>query len=176
MLYFIDTEFDQEDLSREVELISLALVAENGSEFYAINKEYDQNRASPWLKEHVLPVLWSVNDYGMGPGDDISFGGIFCTRDEMRAHAAEFLVRDPEPVFWGYYADYDWYLFTRLWGFMNMPEEFPKLCMELRQWEMHLGCPQFGRPEPLTPEHNALADARWNKQLYEYIKLGKGLP
>lgn len=167
MRYFIDTEFDQEDRSREVELISLAIVAENGGEFYAINKNYDQDRASPWLKEHVIPVLWSVNAE-MGPGDDISFGGIHCSLDEMRSHAREFLCRDEEPEFWGYYADYDWYLFTRLWGFMNMPEEFPKLCLDVKQFAYHLGVRDL--PEPLKPEHNALVDARWTKKAFDYLK------
>src|SRR5262249_54450036 len=76
---------------------------------------------------------------------------------------------DQNPEFWGYFADYDWYLFTRLWGFMRMPAYFPKLCFDLKQYAYHLGVARDRFPKELQPEHNALVDARWNKKLYDFL-------
>lgn len=50
MKLFIDTEFNE----FQGELISMALVAEDGSEFYEV---LECLNPKPWVKEHVMPVL-----------------------------------------------------------------------------------------------------------------------
>ena len=88
--------------------------------------------------------------------------------------------------FYAYYADYDWVVFCWLFGKMiDLPKEFPMYCRDLKQmmddkyysigtqklpkngWiellKQHSSYPQQ------TDEHNALADARWNKKLYEFL-------
>jgi hypothetical protein len=47
---FIDTEFD----SYRGALISMAIVAEDGSEFYEV---LPHGLCDPWVEEHVIPVL-----------------------------------------------------------------------------------------------------------------------
>jgi hypothetical protein len=54
MRVFIDTEFT--DLQHR-ELISIALVAENGSEFYGESSDFDRSRCSGFVQEVVLPQL-----------------------------------------------------------------------------------------------------------------------
>lgn len=91
-----------------------------------------------------------------------------------------------KPEFYAYYADYDWVVFCWLFGKMiDLPKEFPMYCRDLKQmmddkyysigtqklpkngWiellKQHSSYPQQ------TDEHNALADARWNKKLYEFL-------
>lgn len=90
------------------------------------------------------------------------------------------------PEFYGYYADYDWVVFCWLFGtMMNLPKGFPMYCNDLKQILETRGFACNGTTIPLemwgkdikehpnypkqTNEHNALSDARWNKQLYEFL-------
>lgn len=95
------------------------------------------------------------------------------------------------PKFYGYYADYDWVVFCWLFGRMvDLPKGFPMYCIDLKQeldnhiaktWkdvELSTWGHERVRLENLKKdknypkqinEHNALADARWNKQLYEFL-------
>ena len=99
---------------------------------------------------------------------------------------------DNKPQFYAYYADYDWVVFCWLFGKMiDLPSGFPMYCIDLKQevdnyisktWkdvEMstwgHGGITlnklkQHPNYPKQTNEHNALADARWNKELYEFLE------
>ena len=88
--------------------------------------------------------------------------------------------------FYGYYADYDWVVFCWLFGKMiDLPKGFPMYCNDLKQTldekaklvpvsytiEERLKSIKMSEGYPKqTNEHNALADARWNKQLYEFLQ------
>ena len=92
---------------------------------------------------------------------------------------------DGKPEFYGYYSDYDWVVFCWLFGKMiDLPKGFPMYCIDLKQLldEMpnRITRTVFGyrtvediKNDPSYPkqinEHNALADARWNKQLYDFL-------
>lgn len=94
------------------------------------------------------------------------------------------LVRDHNPQFYAYYADYDWVAFCWLFGNMiDLPKEFPMYCIDLKQrlddvqFECSKNIQFWGtdiKKHPAYPkqtdEHNALADARWNKQLHDFLK------
>ena len=89
------------------------------------------------------------------------------------------------PQFYGYYCDYDWVVFCWLFGRMiDLPKGFPMYCIDLKQELERLnetlgyncdvkGCSYRLQEKPNYPiqtnTHNALADARWNKQLYEFL-------
>lgn len=105
----------------------------------------------------------------------------------------ENLVQDV-PKFYAYYADYDWVAFCWLFGkMMDLPKGFPMYCNDLKQildekahrmtyntidtkkqkqidvkeWiESIKNHPNYPKQEN---EHNALADARWNKKLHEFL-------
>lgn len=78
--------------------------------------------------------------------------------------------------FYGYYADYDWVLFCSLFGRMvDLPKDFPMHCIDLKQsfddafpiYQKDIKeCIDYPKQ---TNEHNALADAKWNKELYHFI-------
>jgi len=97
------------------------------------------------------------------------------------------------PTFYGYYCDYDWVLFCSLYGtMMDLPPGYPKYCRDLKQmldesvqksadmnpeetfdaalsrWKSKAG---FPGPDV---EHDALADARWNKRLHQFL-IEKGI-
>lgn len=89
------------------------------------------------------------------------------------------------PEFYAYYADYDWVLFCSLFGtMMDLPKGFPMYCVDLKQ-ELERKRVVYGNEtqnrywSPLeehttfpkqTNEHNALADAKWNFELYKFLK------
>lgn len=171
MRYFLDTEFDQ--TVDPVELISIGIVAEDGRELYAVSR-YFEGTTDKWLLENVIPNLYA---HLAEPGDPLR--GYDKAPDplslvEIRGSIETFLSKDDKIEFWGYYADYDWYLFTRLWGFLSMPKGFPMLCYDVKQYAMHLGIPSVTKLVPeFQPEHHALIDARWTKRAFEYLKNGK---
>ena len=92
------------------------------------------------------------------------------------------------PQFYAYYADYDWVVFCWLFGRMiDLPKGFPMYCIDLKQeldnkvksirWDdgilpMSQGSKSvkdmLGYPEQEN-KHNALSDAKWNKELHEFI-------
>jgi hypothetical protein len=178
MLYWLDTEFIED--GRTIDLISIGIVAEDGREFYAESTEADFSKASPWVKENVLTHLWSrrsdkseANKWSRDGGK----GGLL----NRRQIATELLTfvnwhsDEPhfepsfKPEFWAYYADYDWVVFCQLFGtMMDLPKGFPMYCRDIKQWCDMLGNPKL--PEQGKGEHNALADARWNKQTWEFLR------
>lgn len=165
MKYFFDTEF-HEDASG-VELISIGIVADDGREFYAINNEYDPKRATEWLKQNVIANL-------------IPKGLVvtpFLAPDEIGAAIRGFCYPASEEwaygttEFWGYYAAYDWYLLCRLMGGMlNTPKGWPYYAKDVIVLADHLRIPRAALPPDPQDEHNALADARWNKAAYDAIR------
>ena len=94
-----------------------------------------------------------------------------------------------KPNFYAYYADYDWVAFCWLFGKMiDLPKGFPMYSKDLKQIlddkvsvfcakeiqdtsfesavkriKMHKDYPKQ------TNEHNALADAKWNKDLHNFL-------
>jgi hypothetical protein len=76
-----------------------------------------------------------------------------------------------QPEFYAYYADYDWVVFCWLFGRMiDLPNGFPMYCRDLKQMLDEKGNPDHKKAVPQTNEHNALADAKWNKELYNFIQ------
>jgi len=119
----------------------------------------------------------------------------FCTLDESYFHkkltAGESVIDiNPKPEFYAYYADYDWVVFCWLFGrMMDLPKGFPMYCKDLKQMKDDLYISdgkqvqsnitdedsrdrfllEVGYPKQ-TNEHNALADAKWNKELHKFIE------
>lgn len=59
MIVCVDTEFNEAGYGQTIELLSIALVAADGREFYAVVREANWAAASgkPWLVENVFPHL-----------------------------------------------------------------------------------------------------------------------
>ena len=105
-------------------------------------------------------------------------------------------TKPSKPEFYAYYADYDWVVFCWLFGRMiDLPKNFPMYCRDLKQlmddkandlvnrvcynsgnhtiWDLEKGVSElkkdFNYPKQEN-EHNALADAKWNYELYKFLK------
>ena len=152
MKYFLDTEFMED--GNTIDLISIGIVDERGREFYCIRHGFNASKANEWVMENVLKKL--ENDIPR------------YSNEQIKDRLFVFLAGDKEPEFWGYYADYDWVVFCQLFGtMMDLPKMFPMYCRDIKQLCDSLGNPKL--PEEGKDEHNALADARWNKKTYEYL-------
>lgn len=76
------------------------------------------------------------------------------------------------PKFYAYYADYDWVAFCWLFGnMMDLPKGFPMFAFDIQQQieEYKIDKNQLLKEVPQVNCHNALADARWNKELHEFL-------
>jgi len=99
--------------------------------------------------------------------------------------------------FYGYYCDHDWVVFCWLFGRMiDLPEHFPMYCKDLKQlldytsnllkvdilthldmvdistsydFNDNAFITSFNTYPQLNNEHNALNDAKWNRQLHNFI-------
>ncbi len=175
MRYFYDAEFHED--GRTIDLISLGMVAEDGRELYACNLDAELHRCHEkdfWLKDNVLSKLPPYSD------------GVWMRKAAIRTLVLDFVLAplpfdpgaptkdrktiDGEKIeFWAYYADYDWVVLCQLFGRMiDLPSQFPMFCMDLKQLSVDVGSPKH--PQQTKGEHNALDDARWNRDLYKFLK------
>jgi len=67
--YFYDTEFIED--GKTIELVSIGIVGENGSEYYAVSTDFDPSKANSWVKENVLAKLPSPQDSAWKPARTI---------------------------------------------------------------------------------------------------------
>lgn len=168
MKYFYDFEFL--DDGKTIEPISIGVVAEDGREFYAVwDNALDVCRKDSWLMENVAPSL------PLNPNDqrelDLSFGSVREPRNiRSMLHAFFMSAKDEnEPVeLWGWFVSYDHVLLSQLWGKMiDVPSPIPQYSNDIRSLATWFGVKKF--PTQLGGTHNALADARHNKVVYDYI-------
>ena len=76
--------------------------------------------------------------------------------------------------FVAYYADYDWVVFCWLWGKMlDLPTGFPMYCIDLMQIIDEVGVDKKLLKKQVSQinAHNALDDAQWVRNAYNYITL-----
>ena len=154
----IDTEFMESGRGDRVRLLSIALVAEDGAEFYAETTE-DRSVANEFVNVHVLPKL---------KGPILTYEQI---ADEIIRFVGGGDLRARDTRFWAYFADYDWVLFCQIFGRMiDLPKGFPFWCRDLKQLASHLGVHKDDFPDQKADEHHALADARWNLLLFRLLR------
>lgn len=149
MRFWFDTEFYEN--GKTIELISIGIVAEDGREYYSETGAAPYLASqSKWLCENVLPHL---------TGSELP-------REAIARDIVAFMGEKPE--IWAYYADYDWVALCQLFGtMMDLPQGWPMFCRDVKQWCVMLGDPKL--PAQRTQEHNALADARWTREAWEFL-------
>jgi hypothetical protein len=191
MKIFLDTEFIED--GKTIDLISIGMVNEAGHELYLQNIECEFHRANDWVWDNVFPNLkhfkmrgkrGCVPEVYKSTNAHQGHEKSYCkekdcpwrTRAEIARKVFDFCCREEYGKlvvyntleFWGYYADYDWVAFCQLFGKMiNLPKGFPMYCNDIKQLAMDMGNPEL--PKQQSGEHNALSDAWWNKQTYEFL-------
>lgn len=159
--YFYDTEFIED--GRTIDLVSIAVVADDGREYYGVSTEFDPNRAGRWVRTHVLPKL-------PPPASPLWRS---CSR--IRADLEAFFgVGGGEPIeLWAWVGAYDHVVLCQLWGPMPaLPSAMPRFTRELRQLWEDAGCPPLP-PRP-ADTHDALVDAREQVRRFRVITTGNG--
>lgn len=178
--FFYDTEFI--DDGKTIDLLSIGVVGEDGTEYYAVVDDLELiNRAHnrPWLRENVVPFLpvagvWSSEtdtvQWDQGHPDI----GAVKSRTQIAADLVSVLLSEPFGALgmgapcelWAWFGAYDHVALAQLFGRMiDFPPGIPMFTHELVQrWE------DVGRPnrpvQASGTQHNALADARWNRALW----------
>lgn len=195
MRYWYDTEFIED--GRTIDLISIGIVAEDGREYYAQRAEMCLDNASQWVRDNVLVHLlpcttypasphepdkpnwnfgWLIHDGHIGKinGEWVSCGDPTCPwrkTVELRSDLLAFLHPEQygKPELWGYYSAYDHVALCQLFGtMMSLPKGWPMYTRDIKQWCDALGNPRL--PEQGKGEHHALADARWNKTAWAFLR------
>jgi hypothetical protein len=174
MRIFYDAEFLED--GKRIHPISLGMVREDDKTLYVITADLLLLRAAyqnEWLRKNVIPHLPVKMFKGQLEWDHdhedikkVFFNhGHFGIREQVK----NFISSTPQPELWGYYSAYDHVVYAQLFGRMiDLPEGFPMFTHDLKQEMVRLGNPWV--PEQLEGAHNALADARWNKETYEYLQ------
>ncbi|OPG13682.1 3'-5' exoribonuclease [Microbispora sp. GKU 823] len=174
MKIYYDTEFLED--GRTIELISIGMVAEDGRELYAVNADmpFDRVVRHDWLYENVVPSLpidpcppgHRCSSQGRGHLDlhdpDVR------SRAQIARMVESFILATPDVELWAYYGAYDHVALCQLWGRMiDLPNGVPMFTCDLMQEVSRLGNPRL--PEQAEGEHNALADARHNRLIGEFL-------
>lgn len=158
MRYWYDTEFIENGST--IDLLSIGIVAEDGRELYMQTPRAAFLRAHPdrctneWVRDNVLPHLL----LGEVP------------HSKMRELLVDFCLVEKygKPEFWGYYSAYDHVALCQIFGtMMELPTDWPMYTCDIKQLCDSLGNPKL--PEQGKGEHNALADAKWNKTAFEFL-------
>jgi hypothetical protein len=164
---FYDLEFY--DNGQITSPLSIGMVDAAGRELYLVRDlkhlPHLRNIVSQheFLSVHVWPELQRAHDAGEVT-DILAWPRLI--EEFLRGTGAH--TRDDLEL-WGYYPAYDHVCLAQLWGPMSMlPGLVPMVTFDLWQEARRLG---FAREEfPSNPdEHNALADAKWNKELFEML-------
>jgi len=159
MKYFLDTEFIED--GKTIDLISIAVVCEDGREFYACNLDCDLSKADDWINVNVIRQLPPLHC------------NTWQRRHWIASELHEYIKSDPDCEFWGYYPATDWVALYQLYGrLIDIPKPFPKLCFDIKQLHattrLSDGSMTTKLPKPIGA-HNAIVDARWNWEFYNSI-------
>lgn len=157
MKLFLDTEFTD---FIQIELISIALVSEDGREFYAERNDYGRQDCSAVVRAEVEPLLGRVP-------------GASCSRQELsrRLHAWFAALPQPATVLCDYFSDWELLADALQDDTHESPAHRPaNLQAQQLLGPAILGDPQFSRAQAEChaqarakgdlPRHHALADAR----------------
>lgn len=151
MKYFLDTEFIEgfrKPLFGKrrwgIDLISIGIIGEDGSEYYAISTGFNPKHANEWVKKNVLSKLPArYVDFHTGSPNERRQAAFWKSNKEIKndlinlfrcGYEDGMVVAPPGIEVYGYYADYDWVLLASLFGtMMDLPKGFPMYCRDLKQ-------------------------------------------
>lgn len=185
MRVYYDCEFLEDGST--IRLISIGMIREDGKSLYRIVEDNElivDVWNHPWLRKNVIPSLPIESEYDM-----LDLDGTYKPlvvweshhpdyryvkpREAIAEDVKRFVLDTPNPELWAYYSAYDHVALCQLYGRMlDLPSGFPMYSHDLKSELVRLGNPRV--PEQLEGAHNALSDAIWNKETYEYLeRVGK---
>lgn len=193
MRFFYDLEFLED--GEMIDLISIAIRAENGDEYYAVNSDMPVNRigAHDWLAKNVVPHLPIetsdqdvISEYFMKNRHFSEYDPLEFTLDlkDRDVKPIWMIAREVAQFFestlrtkpfddielWADYGAYDHVRLMQLWGpMMDKPQLLPMYTNDLQQlWRAK------GRPSPLPEQdketqHHARYDALYDQDLFDFL-------
>lgn len=193
MRYFLDTEII--DDGHTIDLISIGIVCEDGRELYLQSADCTPQLASQWVKDHVLSNLtlcphvrpeWTTEFYAnfiahggwrgqctFTRGEGIIGAYADCpwrTRLQMMHEVRQFFNPSDGIELWGWCAGYDWVALCQLFGtMMDLPSGWPHYMHDLQGVLDKLGIADDALPPQTEQAHNALADARYIRQIWQQL-------
>jgi len=161
---FFDTEFT--GLHKNTTLISIGLVSEKDTEFYAELNDYDESQVDDWLRDNVISKLGNIPRYG---------GSRIYVANKLRLWFEQF---DKVEIWSDCYA-YDWVLFVNLFGTaFDIPKNIYYIPFDIATLMKMKGVdPDINREEFAgldlgdNQKHNALWDAKVIKACYNKLML-----
>lgn len=170
--YFYDCEFKEN--GKTIDLISIGMVSSDGREFYAVSNEFDTYAVSctPWLMNNVMTSIgYDVYQKPQARNDPNKIG--FTITDPAAMSRADIaagikgFVTGTQPQFWAWFGAYDHVCLSQLWGKMlDIPSGMPMSTNDIKTLQF-LSMVR-NHPQQEGGNHNALADARHNKVLFDY--------
>lgn len=176
MRYYYDCEFHED--GKVIDFISIGVHAEDGREYYAVSNEFDTRRVAQhnWLMENVMPSIahdkFIVYDFKGKPAvRDIHITDPSAkSKERIGWDIADFVGADRNAEFWAWCGAYDHVCLAQLFGKMiDMPRRIPFWTDDLRTLVRLARIEPSQVPKQPEGLHNALADARWNKNRYEFL-------
>jgi hypothetical protein len=179
MKIFFDFEFT--GLHQNTTPISLGMVNEKGSTFYAEFGDYDYLQVNDWLRENVLLNLrfhggldgrkgWCNTSFQRGIAE--SYGN----KEHIADSVHEWLAIYDQVEMWSDCLAYDWVLFNQLWGHaFNIPKNvyyIPfDICtlFKMKGMDPDINREEFAGMKDDAEKHNALWDAKVIKACYEKL-------
>lgn len=180
-----------------IDLVSIALVAQDGRKYEAVSREYDYHKAR-YMQEEAIRSEYRHGVYGdqrnhffadtfhkhIGKTNRViaseiyqficpaGVASLFAGPGSIDEGATGYLSANP-PEFWTRTADYTWILFCSLFGLhSSLPKGFPTYCRQLQQELDEKGLDKKWI-DTYCPEygyqHCAAANANWNKELYNQL-------
>jgi hypothetical protein len=176
-----DTEFLEDGST--IDLISIGMVAEDGREYYAVNRDMPVRRIKrhPWLMANVVPHLPKGSGdmrNSMGKRSLFHYGDpVVKRRQTIAEEVRAFIVASGPPVeLWADYAAYDHVVLAQLFGPMiDLPDGIPMFTCDIQQEAARLVDSRvwaFDGNPPVQEggNHNALADARHTRALHGWLE------
>lgn len=181
MNIYYDCEFLED--GETIRLISIGIIRENGKTLYRVvedNQLIVDVWHHDWLRKNVAPSLPISAEYEMLDLDGVYKSLVVweadhpdykyvASREKIAEDVKSFVLDTPDPQLWAWYGAYDHVVLCQLFGRMiDLPTGFPMYTNDLKQETVRLGNPRL--PEQLSGEHNALEDARWNREVMKYLR------
>lgn len=181
MKIFFDMEFT--GLHQNTTPISIGMIDENDSTFYAEFGDYDHLQIDDWLRENVIENLHFHGNVEAKKGwCNTDFHPDYCESYGNREHIAnsvyKWLSQYDHVEMWSDCLAYDWVLFNQLWGHaFNIPEGIYYIPFDIstlfkvKGIDPDITREKFAGLEIGAQKHNALWDARVIKACYNKLRM-----
>ncbi|HEX2656721.1 MAG TPA: hypothetical protein VHU40_00555 [Polyangia bacterium] len=182
---YLDCEFLPADPNPRG-LVSIGLCDDRGAEYYAANRTCDWEAliGNEWMRANVVPSLplrFLPRHPDNAPGalpwtfdNDHPDRGALKRPERIAADLADwFADTDADTThLWAWYGGQDICRLHSLWNndWAAMPDQIPRWFNELETLRWQAGEPDM--PEQADGEHNALADARHNRTMHDFLRSG----